>query len=176
MAYPVPRNHGVDSTASMEEFDPSLDLESFSSGHSHGDIVGQEDTSASQEKDVAASQPADYRRSHRPTRPHIWLKDFVITNNKKSEQTGCRYPISDAVNYTGLSAQYQKFLCNFSATTIKSATYSEATKLHQWVDAMKAKIHALEENKTWEVVPLPQGKKAISCRWVIKSSTRQMKT
>lgn len=30
---------------------------------------------------------------------------------------------------------------------------------------MKAEIETLEDNKTWELVDLPKGKKAIGCRW-----------
>ena len=33
---------------------------------------------------------------------------------------------------------------------------------------MKAEISALENDKTWEVVSLPQGQKVIGCRWVYK--------
>jgi len=33
---------------------------------------------------------------------------------------------------------------------------------------MKAEIQALEDNKTWEFVIPPKGKKAIGCKWVYK--------
>ncbi|KAL0385833.1 UNVERIFIED_CONTAM: Retrovirus-related Pol polyprotein from transposon RE2 [Sesamum radiatum] len=31
---------------------------------------------------------------------------------------------------------------------------------------MQVELHALEKNHTWDITPLPQGKKAIGCRWV----------
>ncbi|XP_070668963.1 uncharacterized mitochondrial protein AtMg00810-like [Malus domestica] len=31
---------------------------------------------------------------------------------------------------------------------------------------MKVKMEALEKNYTWDLVPLPNGKKAVGCRWV----------
>ena len=33
---------------------------------------------------------------------------------------------------------------------------------------MEEEIQALEDNKTWEIVSLPIGKKAIGCKWVYK--------
>ena len=32
--------------------------------------------------------------------------------------------------------------------------------------AMREEMHALQKNKTWELVPLPKGKKAVGCKWV----------
>ena len=51
-------------------------------------------------------------------------------------------------------------------------TYSDALNSHdaaQWVEAMTEEIHSLRENKTWELVRLPDGRKAIQCKWVFKT-------
>lgn len=34
---------------------------------------------------------------------------------------------------------------------------------------MQAKIKALEEKETWVLVPLPEDKRAIGCKWVYKT-------
>lgn len=34
---------------------------------------------------------------------------------------------------------------------------------------MNKEIQALNDNHTWDIVDLPPGKKAISCRWVYKT-------
>lgn len=39
----------------------------------------------------------------------------------------------------------------------------------QWVKAMTEEIGSLRENKTWELVRLPDGRKAIQCKWVFKT-------
>ncbi|KAL8093109.1 hypothetical protein AgCh_035123 [Apium graveolens] len=39
--------------------------------------------------------------------------------------------------------------------------YNEAAKKHEWRQAMKKEIKAIEKNKTWELRELPQGHKAI---------------
>lgn len=47
-------------------------------------------------------------------------------------------------------------------------SYEQACKDPGWVAAMNTEIEALMTNNTWELVPLPQGKKAISNKWVYK--------
>jgi transposase InsO family protein len=50
-------------------------------------------------------------------------------------------------------------------------TVYEARKLgnhEQWEQAMLEELAAVERNGTWELVDLPQGRKAIGCRWVFK--------
>ncbi|CAL2255206.1 unnamed protein product [Prunus armeniaca] len=34
------------------------------------------------------------------------------------------------------------------------------------MDAMNIEMDALNKNKTWDLVPLSRGKKAVGCRWV----------
>ncbi|CAN1822894.1 Retrovirus-related Pol polyprotein from transposon TNT 1-94, partial [Linum perenne] len=36
----------------------------------------------------------------------------------------------------------------------------------KWQEAMKEEMKSLEKNKTWSLVPLPSGKRAIGCKWV----------
>lgn len=71
------------------------------------------------------------------------------------------------VAYSGLSVQYQSFISKVSLET-EPKSYAEAAKDPRWIDVMKAEIQALKDNKTWEVVSLPPGKRAISCRWGYK--------
>lgn len=47
--------------------------------------------------------------------------------------------------------------------------YKEATQSEGWKAAMETEMQALEENGTWELPKLPEGKKAINCKWVYKS-------
>ena len=37
-----------------------------------------------------------------------------------------------------------------------------------WMTAMQEEMEALHKNKTWELMPLPQGRKAIGNKWVFK--------
>ena len=35
-----------------------------------------------------------------------------------------------------------------------------------WKKAINKEIEALQRNTTWELVPLPEGKKTVGCRWI----------
>ena len=47
-------------------------------------------------------------------------------------------------------------------------SFNEALKKKVWVNSMKEELKAIERNKTWELIVLPQNKKSISVRWVFK--------
>lgn len=44
--------------------------------------------------------------------------------------------------------------------------WKEAKEDPKWKDAMLDEMRALEKNKTWELVDLPQGKQPVCCKWV----------
>ncbi|RVW98087.1 ATP synthase subunit beta, chloroplastic [Vitis vinifera] len=45
-------------------------------------------------------------------------------------------------------------------------TVTEALNHPGWKNSMLEEIHALEDNHTWKLVDLPQGKKVVGCKWV----------
>lgn len=50
-------------------------------------------------------------------------------------------------------------------------TFKQAIKdsdRERWLVAMEEEMESLYKNKTWEVVPLPEGKTTIGCKWVYK--------
>lgn len=50
-------------------------------------------------------------------------------------------------------------------------TFKEATNRKdndKWLVAMLEEMESLQKNKTWELVKLPKGKKAIGCKWIFR--------
>ncbi|MCO5562074.1 hypothetical protein L7F22_015700 [Adiantum nelumboides] len=47
-------------------------------------------------------------------------------------------------------------------------SFDEAIGNIKWEQAMDEEMAALDVNETWELVPLPEGKKSIGCKWVYK--------
>ena len=39
-------------------------------------------------------------------------------------------------------------------------------RIKKWKEAMKNEMDALKQNKTWDLMELPQGKKLVGCKWV----------
>ena len=55
------------------------------------------------------------------------------------------------------------------------STYREAVsnpESIQWKKAMNEEMQSLQKNETWELVTLPQEKKAIGCKWVYAKKER----
>lgn len=111
------------------------------------------------------------RRSCKGKQPPVWMKDFVSL----SINDNMSYALSKYISYDHVSPKYQYYLSQFS-NIVESTFYAEAIKDPRWVEAMKAKILALESNKTWTVVSLPKGKKPIGLNGYIKLSINLLET
>lgn len=53
-----------------------------------------------------------------------------------------------------------------------SHNFTISLTLLEWCEAIKAELDAIDLNRTWAVVPLPEGKHAIGCRWIYKIKYR----
>ncbi|XP_019257833.1 PREDICTED: uncharacterized protein LOC109236058 [Nicotiana attenuata] len=81
------------------------------------------------------------RRSSRPSKPPVWLQDYVTL----SKGSKCTYPISSYVDYSHISPTFRQALIAYSAIT-EPTTFREAAADPRWVKAMQLEIAALEDN------------------------------
>ncbi|KAK5817376.1 hypothetical protein PVK06_022300 [Gossypium arboreum] len=51
---------------------------------------------------------------------------------------------------------------------VEPCTVEEALRHPDWQLAIQAEFDALLANSTWELCPLPSGRKAIGCKWLFK--------
>ncbi|CAL9023670.1 unnamed protein product [Prunus brigantina] len=92
--------------------------------------------------------------------PHALLVQYSPDIHAKS-----KYPINHYVSTHRLSKSYASYLCQLSSVCVPTKLQN-ALSNPKWVDAMQVEMKALNKNATWELVPLPKGKKAVGCRWV----------
>ena len=75
------------------------------------------------------------------------------------------HDIANFISYSRLSHAYRAFVASLQTVPI-SRDWKCAKQDPNWNAAMKEEMHALQKNKTWELVLLPKGKKAVGCKWV----------
>ncbi|KAL0446351.1 UNVERIFIED_CONTAM: Retrovirus-related Pol polyprotein from transposon RE1 [Sesamum latifolium] len=97
--------------------------------------------------------PDTTSRPHRQIRPLVWLKDFH-----------CHSSFDHSCN---LASSHNNFMASLS-TVQEPNHYLQAKGKTEREHAMQEELTALNKNETWEVVDLPEGKKAIGSKWVFK--------
>lgn len=111
------------------------------------------------------------RRSSRSRKPPSYLQEFHCNIAAAAENnpicSNALYPLSNYIDYSNLSDSHRQYALTIS-TLQEPATYKQAIKSKEWIDAMQAELHALDLNDTWDIVTLPPGKKSIGCKWVYK--------
>jgi hypothetical protein len=50
-------------------------------------------------------------------------------------------------------------------------SYGEAAENPFWESTMQEEYNSLLENQTWDLVPLPSGRKIFRCRWVYRTKS-----
>jgi len=81
------------------------------------------------------------------------------------EHPSTEHDIANFISYSRLSPAYRAFVASLQTVPIPR-DWKCAKQDPKWNAAMKEEMHALQKNKTWELVPLPKGKKAVGCKWV----------
>ncbi|GKD23982.1 ribonuclease H-like domain-containing protein, partial [Tanacetum coccineum] len=103
----------------------------------------------------------------RSSRQSVFLRnynDFVVESKVK-------YGIEKYVGYSKLNSENYCFITQLNKTR-EPKSYFKASKYPHWTDAINQEMDALLSNGTWEMVELPEGRKAIGSKWIYKIKFR----
>ena len=76
-----------------------------------------------------------------------------------------KHPINDFIEYSNLSPSFKAFTISLDSVAIPRNVY-QALQDENWKMAIIEEMAALEKNGTWEIMDLPEGKKAVGSKWV----------
>lgn len=105
---------------------------------------------------------------------HVQNDEFqeeLVNDEVQEEQMPRRSTRENAGRQPARYDDYVMLTVNSESEMFEPRTYKQATGCRyakDWHDAMKEELDSIHENETWELVELPQGRKAIGSKWVFK--------
>ncbi|WRX14310.1 Reverse transcriptase [Theobroma cacao] len=108
-----------------------------------------------------------YTSDHRPDQ-----EEESVEGNSMSQLSIIKQQVNrlmELLNENGITNSDAHKAFTISLSNIhEPSSYQDAVNHSHWRDAMNVELKALEDNKTWNVVPLPLNSHTIGCKWVYK--------
>ncbi|KAJ9558206.1 hypothetical protein OSB04_012820 [Centaurea solstitialis] len=103
------------------------------------------------------------------------FEDFIVdlppsidpTHSSHDQDSSTVHPIANHISYKNFSDKHKAFLAAISSND-EPKHFKQAVQSDRWKEAMQKEIRALEENGTWTLEKLSDGKRAIDSKWVYK--------
>ncbi|CAI7741019.1 unnamed protein product [Closterium sp. NIES-53] len=103
---------------------------------------------------IQAPNRLTYDALGRPAKSALAGAALMVGEDKESDYEECAFAFFSPVEMPGEPA------------TLKEAL--ESSDAEEWKKAMESELKSIEENGTWELVELPEGRKAITSKWLFK--------
>lgn len=157
------------SQKSKEKMDEALGLPKISAGQSivDGDLSGS-DMSLDEELGMPSMKMPGIKKA------------IEGVNAKLRRSSRVKKPVQRLM-YDGYVANHYAYMEKV-VEVVEPTCFDDAIGNVHWEKVMDEEMNALYDNETWELVPLPKGKKSIRCKWVYKvkhnsdGSVRRYKT
>ncbi|CAI7884241.1 unnamed protein product [Closterium sp. NIES-53] len=103
---------------------------------------------------VQAPNRLTYDALGKPAKSALAGAALMVGEDEESDYEECAFAFFSPVEMPGEPA------------TLKEAL--ESSDAEEWKKAMESELKSIEENGTWELVELPEGRKAITSKWLFK--------
>ncbi|CAI7812144.1 unnamed protein product [Closterium sp. NIES-53] len=103
---------------------------------------------------IQAPNRLTYDALGRPAKSALAGAALIVGDDEESDYDECAFVFFSPVEMPGEPA------------TLKEAL--ESSYVEEWKKAMESELKSIEENGTWELVELPEGRKAITSKWLFK--------
>ncbi|CAI7889845.1 unnamed protein product [Closterium sp. NIES-53] len=103
---------------------------------------------------IQAPNRLTYEALGKPAKSALAGAALVVGEDEESDYEECAFAFFSPVEMPGEPA------------TLKEAL--ESSDSEEWKKAMESELKSIEENGTWELVELPEGRKAITSKWLFK--------
>ena len=124
--------------------------------------------------DPSASSPAAKAKKVKGQRELDRLRDSTPSNPRFVGASPLEPRHSGAGGGQALAASVsdeRSTSVNTESSVMEPRTYAEAMttpEREQWEQAMREELASIVANHTWTLVPLPAGRRAVGCKWVLK--------
>ncbi|CAI7865894.1 unnamed protein product [Closterium sp. NIES-53] len=149
-------------SSGLEHVELPLELSSGSTATMQSSLVnGGEEAKDAEEEEEEVQQVSE----RAPTLPSRTTSAPRIRVTPQQCQ-GLHVP---AAEEEGERGEFKPLICGpmmHWETTLKEAL--ESSDAEEWKKAMESELKSIEENGTWELVELPEGRKAITSKWLFK--------
>ncbi|CAI7910248.1 unnamed protein product [Closterium sp. NIES-53] len=161
-------------SSGLEHVELPLELSSSSATTRQSSLVnGGEEAKDAEEEEEEVQQVSE----HAPTLPSRTTSAPRIRVTPQQRQglhvplaflclTGLVTPCFPTCTQHSASSTHSCSLILTEPATLKEA--SESSDAEEWKKAMESELKSIEENGTWELVELPEGRKAITSKWLLK--------
>ncbi|CAI7932653.1 unnamed protein product [Closterium sp. NIES-54] len=103
---------------------------------------------------IQAPNRLTYDALGRPAKSALAGAALIVGIDEESDYDECAFVFFSPVEMPGESATLNEAL--------------ESSNAEEWKKAMESELKSIEENGTWELVELPEGRKAITSKWLFK--------